>query len=116
MRELLKRELSAILQRELPLSQGGLFTVNEVLVSNDLRNATVCVGFFGSPEQQRRGWALLRQQQARIQDQLAHAVVLKNTPKLRFEPDTSVARGDRILQILDQIEDELPADEENPQT
>lgn len=112
-RELLKRELSAILQREIPLSEGGgLFTVNEVLVSNDLRNATVFLGFFGSGDQQRRGWALLRKHQSRIQDELARAVVLKNTPRLRFETDDSVVRGDRVLEILNQLEEDLPPTEE----
>lgn len=105
--ELLKRELSAILQRELPVAEAGLLTISEVLLSPDLRHATVYVTLFGNPDHQQRGWNLLRQNQSRIQNQLAHAVILKNTPRLRFLRDESIARGSRVLAILDQIEEQL---------
>ncbi len=109
--QLLKQELAAILQREIPVNEAGLLTVNEVLLSPDLRKATVYVTFLGDEEQQQRGWFLLRQQQTRIQNQLAQAVVLKNTPRLRFLRDESVARGSRVLEILGQIEEQLPPPE-----
>lgn len=111
-RELLKREVGAILQRELPVAEAGLVTVNEVQVANDLRNATIFVGFVGSDEVQERGWALLRQHKPHIQDLLGRALVMKHTPRLRFVLDHAIARGTRVLQIIEELEHELPAPEE----
>ncbi len=97
------------MQRELPVAEIGLISVNEVAISNDLRNATVFVSFLGDEKQQTKAWASLRKHRQRIQSQVAQAVVMKNTPRLRFEQDTSVARGDRILQILGEIEEQTPS-------
>lgn len=112
-RELLKRELGAILQRELPVAEAGLVTVNEVQVASDLRNAIIYVGFVGNEEAQQRGWALLRQQKPHIQDLLGRALVMKHTPKLRFVHDHAIERGTRVLQIIEELEHELHADEDD---
>jgi ribosome-binding factor A len=103
-RELLKREIGEAIRRELPVEQAGLVTVNDVEVAGDLRTAKVFIGILGSAEQQRRGLALLAQTRPRIQDLVAKGVVLKYTPRLRFVMDESVARGNRVLAILDEIE------------
>lgn len=111
-RELLKRELGAILLRELPGGEAGLVTVNDVQVANDLRNATIFVGFVGNEEARQRGWALLRQQKPHIQALLGRTLVMKHTPKLRFALDHAIERGTRVLQILEELAPELPADED----
>ncbi|HKQ37208.1 MAG TPA: 30S ribosome-binding factor RbfA [Verrucomicrobiae bacterium] len=103
-RELLKREIGEILRRELPVAQAGLITVNDVDLSGDLRNAKVFVSFLGSSEQQRTGLALLQQNRGRIQELMAKAVFLKYIPRLHFVVDDSVLRGNRVLQIITEIE------------
>jgi len=107
-RELLKRELSTILLREFPMAEVGLLSVNEVVVAGDLQSALVYVGIVGSAEQQKRGLALLHQHRSRIQSLVGSAVVLKYTPQLRFVVDDAVVRGNRVLQILDDLERTLP--------
>jgi ribosome-binding factor A len=106
--ELLKRELSEILLREFSVSEAGLVTVNAVSVSNDLHSAMVYVGVVGSDEQRKRVDAVLREHRKRIQTQVGASVTLKYTPELRFVIDDSIARGQRVLAILDEIEKELP--------
>ena len=108
MRELLKREIGEAIRRELPVQEAGLITVNDVEMSGDLKSASVFISFFGSSEQQRRGLAMLREHRHRIQDLVAKAVVLKYTPRLRFVVDESVARGNRVLEIIAELERELP--------
>lgn len=108
-RELLKRELGMILQRELPVAEAGLVTVNEVQVSSDLRNATIFVGFVGDEEAQERAWALLRQHKPHVQDLLGRTLVMKHTPRLRFVQDHAIERGTRVLQIIEELEHEQPA-------
>jgi ribosome-binding factor A len=107
-RELLKRQVGEAIRREVPVDQAGLITVNDVEISGDLRNASVYVSILGAAEQQRTALALLRQNRLRLQDLIAKSVVLKYTPRLRFVVDHSVARGNRVLQILAELEQTLP--------
>jgi ribosome-binding factor A len=103
-RELLKRAIGEAIRQELPVSEAGLVTVNDVDVAGDLKTATVFVSILGNADQQKRGAAVLEQHRPRIQDLMARAVVLKYTPKLRFMLDDSVVRGNRVLEIMDEIE------------
>ncbi len=113
--ELLKRQIGEVIRRELPVSEAGVITVNDVGVSNDLHSATVFVGIVGSEEQRRRSFDLLQKQRKHIQGLVGRAVVLKYTPHLRFVIDDSVTRGNRVLQILDDIERTSPPHEGPPE-
>jgi len=103
-RELLKRELGEIIRRELPISEAGLITVNEVGVAPDLKSATVFVGVIGTPAQRKKAANLLEKESKRIQGLIGRAVVLKYTPHLKFVIDEAIERGNRVLEILDEIE------------
>ena len=103
-RQLLKRALGEILRRELPLDQTGLLTVNEVDVSSDFRAATVYVGVVGTAAQKKTGMNILNHERKRIQSLVGKAVVLKYTPLLRFVVDDSIERGNKILKIIDELE------------
>jgi ribosome-binding factor A len=104
-RELLKRELGEIIRRELPVGEAGLISVNDVIVASDLHTATVFVGIFGNEQTKKRGLEMLDQNRKRIQSMVANAVILKYTPQLRFVLDDSVERGNRVMQILDELEE-----------
>lgn len=103
-RELLKRAIGEAIRQELPVNEAGVITVNDVDVAGDLKTATVFVSILGNAEQQKRGAAVLEQHRPRIQDMMARAVVLKYTPKLRFLMDDSVVRGNKVLQIIEELE------------
>jgi ribosome-binding factor A len=103
-RELLKREIGEAIRRELPVSDAGLVTVNDVDVSGDLHSAVVFISILGNKDQQKRGFTLLTENRVRIQNLVARSVVLKHTPKLRFLMDDSVVRGNRVLEIIDELE------------
>lgn len=104
-RELLKRELGEIIRRELPLSKAGMIIVNDVDVTKDLQLATVYAGVIGTAQQRRDAISLLEQHRKRIQGMIGRAVVLRYTPQLRFVLDDSIERGNRILKILEELED-----------
>jgi len=108
-RELLKREIGEAIRRELPVEHAGLISVNDVDLSGDLRLATVFISILGSPEQQRTGIAQLHKNRTRIQGLIAKAVILKYTPQLRFVVDDSIARGNRVLDIIAELERDSPA-------
>ena len=111
-RELLKRAIGEVIRREFQVSQAGLVTVNDVDVSGDLHSAIVFISILGNPEQQKRGLGLLVQHRKRIQGLVARSIVLKYTPTLRFVMDDSVVRGNRVLEIIEELEKSTPAPEE----
>jgi ribosome-binding factor A len=111
-RELLKREIGEVIRRELPVSEAGLVSVNDVDVSGDLHSAVVFISILGNADQQKRGLALLTRHRVRIQGLVARGVVLKYTPKLKFIVDDTVERGNRVIQILNELEKTTPADPE----
>lgn len=105
-RELLKRAIGEAIRQELPIDEVGLVTVNDVDVAGDLKSAAVFISILGSPDQQKRGIEALARHRPRIQDLMSRAVVLKFTPKLRFLLDDSVVRGNRVLEIIQELEKE----------
>src|SRR5205085_1030908 len=111
-RELLKREIGEVIRREFQVSEAGLVTVNDVDVAGDLHSAVVFISILGNSEQQKRGLALLTRYRKRIQGLVGRRVVLKYTPTLKFLIDDSVARGNRVLQIIEELEKSTPSSTE----
>lgn len=105
--ELLKRELSALLVRELSFPD-LLVTVNQVDVTPDLKNAHVFISVLGS-KGRKEVLPKLESSRSALQAGLSKQVVLKYTPHLVFHLDDSIERGDRVLEILQQIPEPEPS-------
>ena len=106
--EVIKRELSGIITREMNF-EGALVSINHVDVSPDLKNAHVFVSVLGSTA----GPGIitkLEEHRAALQSALARRVTMKFTPHLLFHLDESIARGSRVVEILQQIDSD---DEKN---
>lgn len=103
--ELLRRELADALFREMTESGFDLasVTVTRVRVSSDLRKARVSVSVFGDERHREAMLALLRRHRARLQQFVNRDLTLKYTPVLYFEADTSLAEGDRILRLMEEL-------------
>jgi ribosome-binding factor A len=108
--ELLKRELSALLVREMTF-ENLLVTVNQVDVTPDLKSAHVYISVLGS-EGRKEVLPKLEANRAALQADLSKHVVLKYTPHLVFHLDDSIERGSRILEILQEIEPPPSAENE----
>lgn len=109
-RELLKRAIGEAIRREFHVNDVGLITVNDIDVGGDLRTAVVFITILGNPDQQKHGLQVLEQNRIRIQGLVAKSVILKYTPTLKFIVDDSIVRGNRVLQILDELEKTSPTD------
>lgn len=101
--ELVRRELSEIIRRDLAVDEVGLLTVNDVVVAPDLRTATAFIGFVGTKSQRSTAPERLEARSARIQQLLGSGLRLKWIPVVRFVLDDSIERGNRVLAILDEI-------------
>jgi ribosome-binding factor A len=108
--ELLKRELSALLVREMTF-ENLLVTVNQVDVTPDLKSAHVYVSVLGS-EGRKDVLPKLEANRAALQADLSKHLVLKYTPHLVFHLDDSIERGARVLAILQEIEPPPSAENE----
>jgi ribosome-binding factor A len=113
-RELLKRAIGEAIRREFNVTEVGLISVNDVECAGDLKSATVFISILGNADQQKRGLALLTEHRTRIQGLMAKSVVLKYTPTLRFVFDDSVVRGNRVLQIIEELDKTSPVTETKP--
>ena len=103
-RELLKREIGEAVRREFHVNDCGLISVNDVDVSCDLKSAVVFISIFGNADQQKHGIQALNEHRIRIQGLVGKAVVLKFTPTLKFVFDDSIVRGNKVLQIIEELE------------
>jgi ribosome-binding factor A len=100
--ELLKRELSDIVAREINF-EGALVSINAVDVEPDLKRAHVFVSTLGA----HTGGSVIDKLEAHrpaLQAELSRHIVLKYTPHLIFHLDESIKRGARVLEILDNLE------------
>ena len=100
--ELLKRELSTLIAREMTF-EGSLVTINQVDVTPDLKNAHVFVSVLGSAGKA-AVMEKLENHRAELQADMAKHVVLKYTPHLVFHLDDSIERGTRVIEILQELE------------
>lgn len=106
--ELLLRELSEIIRREFSVTEVGLLNINRVKVARDLQQALVFVGCIGSTGQKKKAALQLEERRKDIQADLGRSVVLRFTPVLKFLIDESVEKGNRVLQILNELEETKP--------
>ena len=100
--ELVKRELSALITREIDF-EPALVTISSVDVTPDLKNAHVFVSVLGAKSKS----DVLEKLEAHrtiLQADMAKSVVLKYTPHLVFHLDDSIERGTRVIEILQELE------------
>lgn len=77
--------------------------MTNVKVSADLRHATVFVTVMGGEESREAALAGLKHATSYLRHELASRLNLRLVPELSFEFDETVARSQRILDLLDQI-------------
>lgn len=108
--ELLKRELAGavfkVMQNE-PCDLSAL-TITRVALSRNLREARVSVSIRNHQAERPKILASLRHYRAEFQKLLNRDLVMKYTPRLTFELDTSLEEGDRVLAVLKKLENEEP--------
>ena len=102
--QLIKEEISALLQRELKDPRIGFVTVTEVEVSKDLSQAKVYVSILGSEAEWRATLAALESASGFIHHQLRQRLRLRVVPALLFRADRSMAHAARIQGLLAELD------------
>jgi ribosome-binding factor A len=101
--QLVKEEISAVLQRELKDPRLGFVTVTEVETSKDLRQAKVYVSVLGGDEQWKASIAALTSARGFIRNWLRQHLDLRVTPELNFHPDRSMEHAAKIQALLKRL-------------
>jgi len=84
--------------------QPGLITVTAVSCGKDLRDATVKVSVFGDDALKQTALQHLAHNARRFQAIINREVKMKFTPRLTFQLDLSLEKGDEVLKILAGLE------------
>jgi ribosome-binding factor A len=101
--ELIHRELSMLLMREVRDPRLADVTLTEVRVTPDLQVARVYYTILGDAEEARAAGAALESAGGYLRTQLAARVRLRLAPELVFQLDQSSAYGRHIDALLAQI-------------
>ena len=104
--ELLKHEIGELLFRVINDNNFDIsaITVTRVSTSRNLRHAHVFISIRGHEDVQQRMLAIIKKHRRKIQQRINADIILKYTPRLTFELDTTIEEGDRVLQRLSEIE------------
>ena len=109
---LIKREISQMLLTEVKDDRvgAGMVSVTDVDVSGDLQHAKIFVSIYGTEEAKAETMAGLKAATGFVRSELGQRLGLRRTPELMFQEDRSLERGDRILTLLNQLNQERPAE------
>ena len=81
----------------------GLITVTGVVCGKDLRDATVKVSVFGDDALKETALHHLAHHARRFQAIINREIKMKFTPRLTFQLDRSLEKGDEVLAILNNL-------------
>ena len=100
--ELIKQEVSDLIQHELKDPRIGFVTVTDAEISADLRHAKVFVSILeGDKEETMEG---LKAAEGFVRTEIGERVRLRYTPEILFKYDDSIEKGVRIFELLEEID------------
>ena len=83
--------------------QPGLITVLGVSCGKDLRDANVRISVFGDEALKETAIQHLKHHARQFQQEINRQVKMKFTPRLNFQLDNSLEKGDEVLAILNNL-------------
>ncbi len=103
--ELLREEISELVQREIkdPRLGDGLISVTEVVVSPDLRHATVFISQLGGNPDHTEVLTALQHAAHFMHGELVRRLALRRVPDLAFRYDISLERGARMAALINTV-------------
>ncbi len=101
--EQIREDLSEILKNEVHDPGIGFLTVTHVKMSSDLQVARVYYTTLGDDRARRESARALQRASSFLRRQLAGRLRLRRAPELHFHYDESIARAERVEQLLQEI-------------
>ena len=117
--DLMKEEISRIIQHELKDPGIGFVTITGVELSDDLKHAKIFYSVLGDEEAKKESSSALRRACGFVQREMGRRLRLKYTPEIYFLFDPSVEYGARIERLIEKMhqserstKDDLPSGED----
>jgi len=104
--QLIKEEISMLLQRELKDPRLGFVTVTEVDVTADLKHAKVYVSVLGPEDRWTSSFQALQSARGFVWNWLRRHLDLRATPEIVWMPDRSMEHAAHIQSLLARLRDE----------
>lgn len=104
--EVIRAEVSDIIQQGLKDPRIGFASITEVDVSPDLRHAKVFISVLGDAEAKHRTMQGLERATGHIRSELGHRLSIRFVPELLFRLDESIERGTRVVSLLREVSEE----------
>ena len=101
--EQIQRELTELLRRDIKDERIGNVTITAVNVSGDLRTARVYYLVFGKDGADRKVQRGLESASGFLRNALSKSLMIRFTPTLTFELDTSIEHGVRLTQLINSL-------------
>jgi len=106
--ELMRREISTIIQQEFQDPKLMFVTIVRVDVSRDLRHAAVYYSFLGEDKKLKEIVQTFERLSRYIRKLVGQRIRLRYTPELRFIFDKSIEYGARIEKAFEDIHEQTP--------
>ena len=99
-----QKVLSEVIRSEIKDPRVPAFTsVTEVIVAPDLKTAKVYVSFLCDEDKQAEALKGLKSAEGYMRKVLASTLNLRNTPTLTFLADNSIAYGNHMAKLIDEV-------------
>jgi ribosome-binding factor A len=105
--DLLRDEVSEIINREMNDPRLGFVSITHVDLSPDLHYARMHVSVFGSDDEQAKALVALNNASGFIRRLLAPRLRMRTIPEVSFRLDRSMAHAENVSRILRELEPEL---------
>lgn len=100
---ILQKEISEIIHFSLKNPKLGFVTITDVRISNDLSIAKIYVSFLGQQARKDAGMKVLEKSKGFLRTELAKRMQMRKVPELIFLHDDSLEKGNKIEQILQDL-------------
>ncbi len=102
--EEIQRRASQFIREELKDPRIGFVTITDVEVNADLTHAILFISVLGDESEQKQTMDALRRAKGLIKRDIGDWLRIRTVPDIAFKLDTSIARGTRILEIIQELE------------
>jgi ribosome-binding factor A len=109
--DIIREEISQIVGYELEDPRLTIVTVTDVRLSENLRDARVYVTISGDEVEHRNALNALRKAAPYVRKQLGLSLNLPRTPEIHFVRDLIEEKGERVDELLRELEKERMKDE-----
>src|SRR5512146_2890244 len=97
------RELSDLIRTRMKDPRIGFASITGVELSHDLRYAKVYVSVLGTSQEQRETMRGLGSAKGFLRHELAQRLTIRHVPEIEFHLDESIARGARVIELINQV-------------